>query len=244
MSLSMQVNQQIEQTRKNVWVMFNRIAHRYDLLNRLLSLRQDVAWRNKLARFLPNREKLTVLDVATGTGDVLLSLEKKSNKISRTIGIDMADRMLDIGRSKIEKRGLQDKIKLQTGDATDIKFDEGSFDVATISFGIRNVNNLDIAIQNLFRILKHKGRVLILEFSLPGNFILKQLYLFYFRYILPGIGSVISGDGYAYNYLNQSVETFPYGEEFCNILRKNGFKNVHFHPLTFGIASIYWGDKE
>lgn len=244
MPLSMQVNQQVEQTRKNVWVMFNRIAHRYDLLNRLLSFRQDVAWRNKLARFLPKRENLFVLDVATGTGDVLLSLVKKSSKVSHAVGIDMAEQMLDIGRSKIEKRDLQNKIKLQTGDATDIKFDEGSFDVATMSFGIRNVNNLDLAVQNLFRILKQKGRVLILEFSLPRNFILKRLYLFYFRYILPKIGSVISGDSYAYNYLNQSVETFPYGEEFCNILRRSGFKNVHFHPLTFGIATIYRGDKE
>jgi len=243
-SISMQVNQQVEQTRKNVWVMFDRIAHRYDLLNRLLSFRQDVAWRNKMARFLPDRKNLSVLDVATGTGDVLISLINKSDKIEHAIGIDMAERMLDVGRSKIQTLKLDDVIKLETGNATDIQFDEASFDVSTISFGIRNVNNLDLGIQNLYKVLKKNGRVLILEFSLPKIFVLKGLYLFYFRYILPRIGAIISGDAYAYNYLNQSVETFPYGEDFCDILRKNGFKNVNYHPLTFGIASIYQGDKE
>lgn len=242
--LSMQVNQQVEQTRKNVWVMFNRIAPRYDLLNRLLSLRQDVAWRNKLALFLPQRENLEVLDVATGTGDVLISLVRKSKNISRAVGIDMAERMLEFGRKKISCLRLEDKVKLQKGNATQIMFDESSFDVATIAFGIRNVDNLESGIQNLYRILKKNGRVLILEFSLPENKIFKGMYLFYFRKILPTIGSLISGDSYAYNYLNQSVETFPYGNDFCAILENNGFKNVRFHPLTFGIASIYQGDKE
>jgi len=243
-SISMHVNHQVEQTRKNVWVMFDRIAHRYDLLNRLLSLRQDVAWRNKLALFLPEQNNLSVLDVATGTGDVLISLFNKSAKMDRGIGIDMAERMLDVGRSKIEALKLSKRINLEKGNATDLPFDEATFDVATISFGIRNVDNLELGIQNLYRVLKEKGRVLILEFSLPQNYILKGLYLFYFRYILPRIGALISGDAYAYNYLNQSVETFPYGDEFCNILRSNGFKNVKYHPLTFGIASIYQGDKE
>jgi demethylmenaquinone methyltransferase/2-methoxy-6-polyprenyl-1,4-benzoquinol methylase len=244
MPLSMNVNHKVEQTRKNVWVMFDRIAHRYDLLNRLLSLRQDVVWRNKLALFLPDRNNLSVLDVATGTGDVLISLIKKSDKIGHALGIDMAERMLEMGRSKIAGMNLDERIKLEKGNATELQFKEGTFDVVTIAFGIRNVNNLNLAIKNLYRVLKHKGRVLILEFSLPGNFILKKLYLFYFRYILPRIGALISGDAYAYNYLNQSVETFPYADNFCNIMRQNGFKNVKFYPLTFGIASIYKGDKE
>ena len=240
----MQVNHKVEQTRKDAWVMFDRIAHRYDLLNRLLSFRQDVAWRNRLARYLPNRKNQSVLDVATGTGDVLISLINKSDKIEQAVGIDMSERMLDMGRSKMTRLNLDKIVNLKTGNATDLQFDEAVFDVATIAFGIRNVNNLELAVQNLYRVLKRNGRVLILEFSLPGNFILKSMYLFYFRHVLPRIGALISGDAYAYNYLNQSVETFPYGEDFCNIMRENGFKNVKFHPLTFGIASIYQGDKE
>lgn len=240
----MQVNHKVEQTRKDVWVMFDRIAHRYDLLNRLLSFRQDVVWRNKLARYLPDQKRQSVLDVATGTGDVLISLINKSDKIDRAVGIDMSEGMLEMGRLKIDRLNLDKIVTLKTGNATDLPFDDALFDVATISFGIRNVNNLELAFQNLYRVLKQNGRVLILEFSLPGNFILKSMYLFYFRHILPRIGALISGDAYAYNYLNQSVETFPYGEDFCNIMKENGFKNVKFHPLTFGIASIYQGDKE
>ncbi len=237
---------QVEQTRKNVWVMFDRIAHRYDLLNRLLSFRQDVAWRNKLSRYLPKQDNLAVLDVATGTGDVLISLLKKSpkNKIAKSIGIDMAEKMLQFGREKLKRLKLDNRIELHQGNATDIQFNENTFDVATISFGIRNVNNLDLGIQNMYRVLKKNGRVLILEFSLPSNNLLKKLYLFYFRRILPFIGGIISGDSYAYNYLNQSVESFPYGNDFCEVLRRNGFNNVKYHTLTFGIASIYQGDKE
>jgi demethylmenaquinone methyltransferase/2-methoxy-6-polyprenyl-1,4-benzoquinol methylase len=237
---------QVEQTRKNVWVLFDRIAHRYDLLNRLLSFRQDVVWRNKLARYLPERANLEILDVATGTGDVLISLLKKSSpkKITKSIGIDMSEKMLAFGQQKLKRIKLDDTIELLKGNATNIQFNEGSFDVATISFGIRNVNDLDLGIQNMYRILKKNGRVLILEFSLPKNNILKKLYLFYFRKILPFIGGLISGDSYAYNYLNQSVESFPYGDTFCDVLRRNGFKNVKYQPLTFGIASIYQGDKE
>jgi len=239
----MQVNQKVEHTRKNVWEMFDRIAHRYDLLNRLLSMRQDVAWRNKLTRYLPNRNNLVLLDVATGTADVLISLFKKSDKLSTAVGIDMAERMLDVGRAKLKEQDFNERISLQAGDATNLPFEEASFDVATIAFGIRNVDNLELGIKNLYRVLKEDGRVLILEFSLPQNYSLRGIYLFYFRHILPKIGSLLSGDAYAYNYLNQTVETFPYGEEFCNILKKNGFKNVTYHALTFGIASIYQGDK-
>ena len=237
------VNKKVEQTRKDVWVMFNRIAHRYDLLNRLLSFRQDVAWRNKLVHYLPVLKNISLLDVATGTGDVIFSLLKKSNNIEKAIGIDMAEKMLDVGRKKLSALNLEDKMDLQLGNATDIPFEENTFDLATISFGIRNVDTLDQGIQNMYRVLKKNGRILVLEFSLPNNKIIKALYLFYFRLILPLIGGLLSGDSYAYNYLNQSVESFPYGDDFCNVLKKNGFKNVKYHPLTFGIASIYQGDK-
>lgn len=238
------LNEKVEDTRKDVWVMFNRIAHRYDLLNRLLSFRQDMVWRKKLAQYLPKGKNISLLDVATGTGDVIFSLLKKSDRISSAIGIDMANKMLDVGRKKLHTLKLENRINLRLGNATDIPFEEDTFDVTTISFGIRNVNNLDLGIQNMYRVLKKNGRLLVLEFSLPKNKIFKTFYLFYFRRILPVIGGLISGDSYAYNYLNQSVETFPYGDAFCDVLKKNGFKNVKFYPLTFGIASIYQADKE
>lgn len=244
MSQAIATNKKVEQTRKDAWVMFNRIAHRYDLLNRLLSFRQDVVWRKKLAQFLPDRKNLCLLDVATGTGDVIFSLLKTTDKISSATGIDMAEKMLDVGRAKLRSLKLENRMNLRHGDATDIPFEEDTFDVVTASFGIRNVNNLDLGIQNMFRVLKENGRVLILEFSLPKSKLFKVFYLFYFRNILPIVGGLISGDSYAYNYLNQSVETFPYGNDFCDVLMKNGFKNVKFYPLTFGIASIYQGDKE
>jgi len=240
------MNKQIvkEIPRTNVWLMFDRIAHRYDLLNRLLSFRQDVAWRNKLARFLPAGKALSVLDVATGTGDVLISLHNKSGRIKKAIGVDMSEKMLEAGREKISRLNLDSVISLQTGNATDLKFADETFDVATISFGIRNVDDVDKALTGMYRILKPGGRALILEFSLPKSALLKTLYLFYFRKILPKIGGLISGDSYAYGYLNQTVEEFPYGLAFAGIMKKNGFQNVRFNPLTFGIATIYQGDKQ
>ncbi len=229
--------------RANVWLMFDRIAHRYDLLNRLLSFRQDVAWRNKLARYLPPGDELTVLDVATGTGDVLISLFHKSGRIKKAVGVDMSEKMLAAGRDKMARLGLNRQITLQTGDATDLKFDENSFDAVTISFGIRNVVDVEKALSGMYRVLKPGGRALILEFSLPKSALMKALYLFYFRKILPRIGGLISGDSYAYNYLNKTVEEFPYGRAFAALMQKNNFQNVRFVPLTFGIATIYLGEK-
>lgn len=238
-----EANQKVESTRKSAWVMFDRIAHRYDLLNRLLSFRQDVNWRNKIATYLPEGEKISVLDVATGTADLLISMLKKSERIGRAVGIDMSKQMLHYGQLKLQKLKLTDRIELLHGDATDIQFKENSFDALTISFGIRNVNNLDLGLQNFQRVLKPGGRAIILEFSLPENALMRSLYLFYFRKILPLVGGLISGDSYAYNYLNESVESFPYGQEFCNIMERNGFTKASYKTLTFGIASIYVAEK-
>ncbi len=229
--------------RREVWRMFDRIAQRYDLLNRLLSLRQDVAWRNKLSENLTDVRDQKILDLATGTADVLLSLFHQTDKAGVAAGIDMSDRMLRIGREKIQKNGLSRAIALFPGDAMHIPFRNNSFDAVTIAFGIRNVLDVNRSLREMYRTLKPGGRVLILEFSLPANRLIRQLYLFYFRNILPRIGGVISGDSYAYRYLNRTVETFPYGEAFCELLRDAGFQNVRTIPLTFGIASIYRGDK-
>ena len=238
-----ETEQKIEPSRKDVWKMFDRIAHRYDLLNRMLSCGQDVVWRNKVANHLTDQQNQHILDLATGTGDLLISIFENNDRAKTAIGIDMAEKMLEFGRPKLAKRNLDNAISLQTGDATDIPFAENQFDAVTISFGIRNVNDVNKSLFEMYRVLKKGGRAIILEFSLPQNKLLKRLYLFYFRNILPKIGSLISGDSYAYRYLNQTVESFPYGKEFCDLLNSAGFTAVKMAPLTFGIATIYQGDK-
>jgi len=229
-------------TRHDAWKMFNRIAHRYDFLNHFLSANRDVVWRRRLARLLPDMNDQTVLDLATGTGDQLLTLYD-TGKLKSGIGLDLAEEMMIIGREKISSRGLTGQLQLQHGDAEAIPFDENSFDAVSISFGIRNVIDISRTLGEMLRILKPGGRVLILEFSLPTNSIIRILYLFYFRQLLPRLGGLIAGDSYAYRYLNETVETFPYGEEFCALMRQAGFKKVEVNCLTLGIASIYRGDK-
>ncbi len=221
--------------------MFDRIAPRYDVLNRLLSLRQDVRWRKKIAAHLPDRDKLIVLDLATGTADVLLTLFQETNHIKYAVGLDRARQMLEIGRKKSLSHNRP--CYFLTGDAMHAPFPAESFDAITIAFGIRNMLDVSWTLREMYRLLKSNGRVLILEFSLPKVRWWRKLYLFYFRNILPRIGGVISGDGYAYRYLNQTVETFPYGEEFCRLLTMTGFSNVRHISLSGGIAALYLGDK-
>jgi demethylmenaquinone methyltransferase/2-methoxy-6-polyprenyl-1,4-benzoquinol methylase len=229
--------------RIDVWRMFDRIAPRYDLLNRLLSMRRDVAWRKRLATLLPKHDPLTVLDLATGTGDVLLALRRNCARVRSGVGVDMAGRMLGIGKEKFESTGNASVLRMVRGDATRLAVAESSFDAVTIAFGIRNVLDVGAALREMRRVLKPGGRALILEFSLPAFAPLRAGYLLYFRHVLPRIGGLVSGDAYAYRYLNQTVETFPYGEAFCELMRKAGYQDVRAHPLTFGIATIYQGDK-
>lgn len=223
--------------------MFDRIAHRYDLLNRLLSLGRDVAWRKRVSKYLPNRPDLSVLDLATGTADLLISIHDHSGRVAAGVGIDMAGKMLDIARTKISGRKLQHTLSVVHGDATRLPFKDGSFDAVTIAFGIRNFTDVPAGLEEMLRVLKDDSKALILEFSLPGNWFVRKLYLFYFRYILPLIGSIISGDSYAYRYLNRTVETFAYGSEFCDMMREAGFTDVAAHRLTFGIATVYEGTR-
>ncbi len=152
--------------------------------------------------------------------------------------------MLGVGRQKITDRNLDQELSLQIGDATNISFLDDSFDAVTIAFGIRNVENLRKSLREMHRVLKPGGRAVILEFSLPANRFIRALYLFYFRNILPKVGALISGDKYAYQYLNETVESFPYGDDFCDLMKAVGFRKVKSTPLTFGIATIYQGDKE
>jgi demethylmenaquinone methyltransferase/2-methoxy-6-polyprenyl-1,4-benzoquinol methylase len=230
--------------RTDIWQMFDRIARRYDLLNRLLSFGQDSRWRKRVARFLTDMDNQYILDLATGTADQLLSLLENSTQINRVTGTDLSVNMLEIGRKKVKKKQLNDRISLEEGSAEKINHSDNTFDAVTISFGIRNVVSVSRSLSEMYRVLKPSGRVLILEFSIPKNRLVRRLYLLYFRYVLPSLGSVISGDGYAYKYLNETVETFPYGDDFCQLLVNSGFQNVFMYPMTFGIATIYVGDKD
>jgi len=242
--MTVQRNNKSAPSKIGVWRMFDKIAKRYDFLNRLLSLRRDVAWRKKLARFIPKRQGLNILDLATGTADVLLTIEKQVQNIHIAIGLDMATGMLEIGRRKVQAKGALSKILLLPGDALHIPVKENHFDVVTMAFGIRNVVKIERCLNEMNKVLKPDGRALVLEFSLPENKFFQKAYLFYFRHVLPEIGGMLSGDRNAYNYLNKSVESFPYGEPFCRLLEQSGFVNVKAMPLTFGIATLYLGDKK
>ena len=221
--------------------MFDRISRRYDLLNRLLSLGLDVAWRNRLTSYLPHGTSVDLLDLATGTGDVLLTLRQQSDTVATAVGLDLAPRMLQHARLKAARLGMQRDVLFARGDVSRLPFAAGSFDMATIAFGIRNFESVSGALQEIFRVLRPQGRLVILEFSLPVNAVLRACYLIYLRRIVPLIGWAVSGDSRAYRYLNETVETFPYGREFCNEMEKAGYVEVTACPLTFGVATIYAG---
>jgi demethylmenaquinone methyltransferase / 2-methoxy-6-polyprenyl-1,4-benzoquinol methylase len=225
--------------KQDSWKMFNRIANRYDLLNRLLSFRRDIVWRNLLTEQIPVDKSMVVLDLATGTGDVLFDLLKKRSNIRCAVGIDPARRMLTIGQEKSLKQATTTPIFFINGDAQQIGIKSNSVDAVTMAFGIRNVPDVAAAVREMRRVLTGNGRLLILEFSLPGNRFIRAVYLFYFRFVLPMIGGILSGDAAAYRYLNRSVENFPYGEKFSDILKSAGFEQVQAMPLTFGVATIY-----
>ncbi len=231
---------------QRIWAMFDRIASRYDVLNRLLSFGLDQGWRRKVVEHLETlgSARLRLLDVATGTGDLMLALTEHSDKIAEAIGIDMSSRMLDEARKKIQSLNLENRIRLQQADAQKIPFADASFDVVTIAFCIRNVGHPNAALKEMHRVLKPGGRLVVLEFSLPKNRFIRASYLFYFRHILPTVGSWISKDSSAYRYLNKTVEKFAYGPAFVKMLEQADFVRVAFQLLTFGVATIYWADKD
>ena len=221
--------------------MFNNISGRYDFLNQLLSLGIDKMWRKRAIGVLEPLKPRILLDVATGTGEFALeALKLNPDKI---YGIDIADGMLDIGRKKILAKKVNSIVELLHGDSENIPFGENKFDAATVAFGVRNFENLKRGLSEILRVLKPGGMVVILEFSKPTSFPFKQIYNFYFRFILPRIGSMVSHDKAAYTYLPKSVEAFPDGEDFLRILHDVGFKNTQCSSLTFGISSIYTARK-
>jgi len=232
-----------EPSRQQVWEMFDRIAPRYDLLNRLLSFRRDVAWRKRMSKQIPTGKSLRLLDLATGTADQIISLMQSNTEITSAVGVDMSEGMLSFGGEKISRLKWDDRVILRRGDAMRVPESDQAFDVATMSFGIRNVINVTEALREVRRVLKPGGRALILEFSTPSNPLFRPLYLLYLRHILPVLGGLLSGDRTAYRYLNRTIESFPSGKDFCAIMQTAGFENVKAIPLTLGIASIYQGDR-
>ncbi|GAB2548811.1 bifunctional demethylmenaquinone methyltransferase/2-methoxy-6-polyprenyl-1,4-benzoquinol methylase UbiE [Rufibacter soli] len=221
--------------------MFNSIAKRYDFLNHFLSAGIDILWRKKAVRLLARTKPQIILDIATGTGD--FALETLSLNPKQVIGIDISEGMLQVGREKIAKRGLDHLVQLYLGDSENIQYPDNHFDAITVAFGVRNFENLEKGLAEMYRVLKPGGMAVILEFSKPQRFPMKQGYNFYFKNILPVFGKLISKDNAAYTYLPESVQAFPDGKDFIAIFRKIGFKNTEWHSLTFGISSIYIGTK-
>ncbi len=221
--------------------MFDNISGRYDLLNHFLSLNIDKVWRKRAIQKLNEIQPKRILDVATGTGDLAIaSLKLNPEKV---IGIDISDGMLEVGRKKMKDRKLDDRIEMHSGDSESIQFEDNSFDAITVGFGVRNFENLDKGLAEMFRVLKPHGKAVILEFSKPKVFPVKQLYNFYFQTILPFWGRFISRNNFAYTYLPESVKAFPDGEAFIERLGKAGYKEVKQYKQTFGICSIYTGIK-
>ena len=228
-------------SKKTSWQMFDRIASTYDPVNRILSFGLDKRWRRKVGQMIPQKDGVALLDLATGTGDQVMTLCSRHDNITKAVGMDLSEKMLDVGRQKIQKTPLKDRIEMKTGDAVQLPLTNDSFDVVTMSFGIRNVPDVPAALREMHRVLRTGGKTLILEFSMPRNPILRWGHLFYLRYVLPLVGGLISRDFKAYRYLNTSIEAFPYGENFANLVKEAGFSQVNVHPVGFGIAMIYEG---
>ena len=221
--------------------MFDRIAPTYDLVNRLLSFGLDTAWRKKVGYLLPKADDLKLLDLATGTADLIIGLCETCPQISSAVGIDLSKNMLEVGQKKVDNRGLQSKIRLEAGDAMSLEWDDNLFEAVTMSFGIRNVPDAEKTLKEVYRVLKPAGKALILEFSIPSNIFIRWGHLFYLRHVLPMVGALFSGDYQAYRYLNTTIEHFPYGDDFTKLMTEAGFSFVNIHPLTFGVATLYEG---
>ncbi len=227
--------------KEQVTEMFDNISHNYDFLNHSLSFGIDVLWRKKTVKQVKKQKPTSILDVATGTADLAIALTKTG--ATKIVGVDLSQGMLNVGIEKVKKRGLEQTIQLQKADSESLPFDANTFNAVTISFGIRNVENPLKGLQEMHRVLTETGKVYVLEFSMPTAFPFKQLYKFYFKNILPLWGRIISKDNSAYTYLPESVQAFPYGMAFVNLLKEAGFKNAVHKPLSMGIATLYIAEK-
>ena len=222
--------------REQVERMFDAISPKYDLLNRVFSLGIDQGWRRKVIRMVGAEPVKELLDVATGTADLAILA---SSVAERVTGVDISDGMLAQGRVKVERKGLQTRVTLQQADSTALPFADGSFDAVTVAFGVRNYEDLERGLREMLRVLRPGGRLFILEFSKPQRTPMRQLFRFYFHRVMPFVGRTVSKDSAAYTYLPKSVDAFPEGQRFLDLLAKAGGREAHARPVTGGIATIY-----
>ncbi len=234
-------NNESASKKEEVAEMFNNISKKYDFLNHLLSMGIDKLWRKKAIRILKEVHPKKIIDIATGTGD--FALEALSLNPEEIIGVDISEGMLKIGEKKMKKKGVNHIIKMKPGDSENLPFEDNYFDGLTVGFGVRNFENLENGLSEMLRVVREGGRLVILEFSKPKIFPVKQLFGFYSKRIIPFLGEKISKDKRAYAYLPESVEAFPEGEDFKNIMRKLGYKDVKSKRLSGGIATIYYATK-
>lgn len=227
--------------KEQVTKMFDTISGDYDGLNRVISFGIDVKWRKKVVKLVKEQQPKTILDIATGTGDLAIAMA--DTNAEKIVGLDISSGMLDIGKEKISKKGLSSKIEMILGDSENMPFEDNTFDAITVAFGVRNFENLKNGLKEILRVLKPGGIFVILETSVPSKTPYKQGYSFYTKNILPLIGRAFSKDRSAYKYLCESASVFPYGEALNNILREIGFINVEDFPQTFGVATIYKSSK-
>ena len=227
--------------RQQVEEMFDSIAPKYDFLNRVLSMGIDQGWRKKAINSLKEVNPKQVLDVATGTADLAIAALKLNP--DHITGIDISNQMLNVGRDKIKAKNISDKITLTQADSANLPFEDNKFDAITVAFGVRNFEFLQQGINQMYRVTRQGGKLAVLEFSNPKSFPFKQIYNFYFKYILPGWGGLISKSKTAYTYLPESVQHFPEGEQFAAYLKNAGYTQIKIQPLTFGICTLYTAVK-
>ena len=230
-----------EEKKEQVAQMFDNIANRYDFLNSLMSLGIHKGWRKKCVKLIADKKPQVILDVATGTADFAIECAKLNPK--KIIGVDISEGMMSHGRVKLKTLKLDSLITLESGNAETLAYSDNTFDAIVVGFGVRNFQNLEKGLSNLYRILKPSGQLVILEFSYPTNILVKAVYTFYFSYITPLIGKLFSKDKRAYSYLTESVKAFPNNQNFVNILNKLNYKNTSFKKLSFGVAAIYKAEK-
>lgn len=227
--------------KEQVAQMFDTISNEYDGLNRVISFGIDIKWRKRVVKIIGATNPDKILDIATGTGDLAINLAE--TKASKIVGLDISEGMLNVGRKKIKKLQLNNQIEMVFGDSENIPFEANYFDAITVAFGVRNFENLEKGLSEIYRVLKPNGTFVVLETSIPTKTPYRQGYKFYAKYILPLIGKLFSKDKTAYKYLSDSAAAFPYGEAFNNILRKIGFIAIENKPQTFGVSSIYVAKK-
>ena len=228
--------------KENSFEMFDRISPTYDRINRILSLGLDMRWRKGVAMHLPKRHNMRILDIATGTGDQIIALMEKSGDIAEAVGIDLAEEMLNIGKKKLARKSYGKKVRFQKASGLELPFPDDSFHFVSLSFGIRNMSDPKECLREIKRVLKPDGRAAILEFSLPKNQMIKSGHLFYLRHVLPRIGGLLSKNKEAYRYLNETIESFPYGSVFCALMRDSGFRKAAVYPQMMGAVSLYVGE--